>query len=109
MDLGLKGKVAVVAASSKGLGRATAERLAAEGALVTSNGREPAFLEQVAAEIRASTGGDVLPIAGDVTDPATHRRLVDKTVAARGGLDLVVCNAGGPPAGTCASFPDDEP
>jgi 3-oxoacyl-[acyl-carrier protein] reductase len=109
MDLGLTGKAAIVAASSKGLGRATAERLAAEGALVTINGREPAFLDRVAAEIRAATGGEVMAVPGDVTDPATLTRLVDETVAARGGLDVVVCNAGGPPAGTFASFPDDEP
>ena len=76
---------------------------------MTINGREKAHLDQVAAEIRAATGGDVLPIAGDVTDPTTHQRLVEETVAARGGLDVVVCNAGGPPAGTFTSFPDDEP
>lgn len=109
MDLGLKGKVAIVAASSKGLGRATAERLVAEGVLVTINGRDPASLERVAAEIRSATGGGVMAVPGDVTDPATLRRLVDETVAARGGLDIVVCNAGGPPAGTFADFPDDEP
>ena len=109
MDLGLTGKVAIVAASSKGLGRATAERLAAEGALVTINGRDPAALDRVAAELRAATGGDVLPVPGDVTDPATLTRLVDETVAARGGLDVVVCNAGGPPAGRFADFPEDEP
>ena len=109
MDLGLNGKVAIVAASSKGLGRATAEQLAAEGALVTINGRDPDLLDTVAAEIRAATGGDVLPIAGDVTDPETHRLLVEQTVAARGGLEVVVCNAGGPPAGFFADFPEDEP
>jgi 3-oxoacyl-[acyl-carrier protein] reductase len=109
MDLGLAGKVAVVAASSKGLGRAVATGLAREGALVTVNGRDAATLAETAAAIREETGGDVLEVAGDLTEPGVAERLVEETVRARGGLDALVCNAGGPPAGTFASFPDDEP
>jgi 3-oxoacyl-[acyl-carrier protein] reductase len=109
VDLGLQGKVAIVAASSKGLGRAVATTLAREGALVTINGREAASLAQTAQAIRAETGGDVLEVPGDVTNPADVQRLVDETVKQRGGLDVVVCNAGGPPPGTFATFPDDEP
>lgn len=109
MDLGLRGKVAIVAASSKGLGRAVALTLAREGALVTVNGRDPATLAQTARAIRDETGGDVIEVPGDMTKPADIRRLVDVTVEHRGGLDIVVCNAGGPPPGTIADFPDDEP
>ncbi len=109
MDLGLKGKVAVVAASSKGLGRAVAATLAREGALVTVNGRDPGSLAKMATAIRAETGGDVIEVPGDLTKPEDVRRLIDETVRQRGGLDVVVCNAGGPPSGGFAAFPDDEP
>jgi 3-oxoacyl-[acyl-carrier protein] reductase len=109
VDLGLKGKVAIVAASSKGLGRAVATTLAQEGALVTINGREAASLATTAQAIRAETGGDILEVPGDVTNPADVQRLVDETVRQRGGLDVVVCNAGGPPPGTFSTFPEDEP
>src|ERR671920_706582 len=109
MDLGLKGKVAIVAASGKGLGRAVATGLAREGALVTVNGRDAEALAATAAAIRAETGGDVLEVAGDLTESGAAERLVEETVRARGGLDVVVCNSGGPPAGTFASFPEDEP
>jgi len=109
MDLGLKGKIAVVAASSKGLGKATAQTLAREGALVTVNGREAATLKATADEIRAETGADVIEIVGDMTNPADIDRLVSETVEKRGGLDILVCNAGGPPSGTFSSFPEDQP
>ena len=109
MDLGLTGKVAIVAASSKGLGRAVATRLAQEGALVTVNGRDAATLGTTAEAIRTASGGDVLEVVADLTEPGAAERLVEETVRARGGLDLVVSNAGGPPAGTFADFPDDEP
>ena len=109
MDLGLKGKIAVVAASSKGLGKAVATTLAAEGALVTINGRDAATLARTATEIREATGGEVLEIAGDMREPADIERLINDTIAHRGGLDILICNAGGPPAGTFDSFPDDQP
>ncbi len=109
MNLGLQGKIAIVAASSKGLGRAVATTLAAEGALVTVNGREADTLAKTAAEIRAETGGDVIEIVGDMTSVADIERLIEETVKQRGGLDILVCNAGGPPGGTVASFQDDQP
>ncbi len=109
MDLGLSGKVAIVAASSKGLGRAVATTLAREGALVTVNGRDPETIAATAAAICDETGGDVLEIVGDVRNPHDIQRLIDETVARRGGLDLLICNAGGPPSGTFASFPEDGP
>jgi 3-oxoacyl-[acyl-carrier protein] reductase len=109
VDLGLKGKVAVVAASSKGLGRAVALTLAHEGALVTVNGRDGATLAKTAQAIRDETSGDVIEIVADMTNPADVKRLIDETVRQRGGLDVLVCNAGGPPPGTFSTFPDDEP
>jgi 3-oxoacyl-[acyl-carrier protein] reductase len=109
MNLGLKGKIAIVAASSKGLGRATATSLAADGALVTINGRDPEALERTAIEIRGATDGDVIAIAGDMSKPEDIEHLIAETVRQRGGLDILVCNAGGPPAGTFADFPDDQP
>ena len=109
MDLGLKGKVAIVAASSKGLGKATAMCLAREGALVTVNGREATSLARTAAEIRAETSGDVIEVVADMSNPTDIDRLISETVAQRGKLDVLVCNAGGPPAGTFETFPDDQP
>ena len=98
MDLGLKGKVAIVAASSKGLGRAVAATLAREGALVTINGREAETLKATGDAIRAESGADLLEIVGDMRNPDDIQRLVQETVAKRGGLDIMICNAGGPPA-----------
>lgn len=109
MDLGLAGKVAIVAASSKGLGRAAATGLAREGARVTVNGREADVLAATAQAIRDETGGDVIEIPGDMTRPEDITRLVAETVRQRGGLDVLVCNAGGPPPGNFESFPTDEP
>jgi 3-oxoacyl-[acyl-carrier protein] reductase len=109
MDLGLQGKVAVVAASSKGLGKAVAATLAREGALVTINGRDAATLQMAGEEIREATGADVLQVMGDMTNPVDVNRLIDDTIQSRGGLDILVCNAGGPPAGTFESFPEDQP
>jgi 3-oxoacyl-[acyl-carrier protein] reductase len=109
MDLGLARKVAIVAASSKGLGKAVAQTLAREGALVTVNGRDAVAVRATADEIRAETGSDVLEIVGDMTNAEDVERLISDTVAHRGGLDILVCNAGGPPSGTFASFPDDQP
>lgn len=109
MDLGLKGKVYAVAASSKGLGRATATCLAREGALVTINGRDAERLAETAAAIRAETGGDVIEVVNDLADADAAAHLIEQTVRQRGRLDGVVCNAGGPPPGTFFDFPDDQP
>jgi len=109
MDLGLRGKVAIVAASSKGLGKATAMCLAGEGALITVNGRDAGRLAATAAEIREQTGGDVIEVVSDLAHPDAARELIEETVRQRGKLDVLVCNAGGPPPGTFASFPEDEP
>jgi 3-oxoacyl-[acyl-carrier protein] reductase len=98
MDLGLTDKVALVAASSRGLGRAVAEELAREGArLVLCARGEPALMETAAA-LRAA-GASVEAIAADVSRPADVARVVDAGMAAYGRIDILVTNSGGPPAG----------
>lgn len=99
MDLGLAGKIAAVAASTKGVGKAVAAGLAAEGALVAVNGREPESVAETAADIRAQTGGAVLEVPSDVGTRAGAEALVAHTVEAFGGLDILVTNAGGPRVG----------
>ena len=107
MDLGLKNKIALVTGASRGLGFATARLLAQEGARVAINGRNAEALEKAAAQITAETGTETLALAGDVVDPATPPRLMEEIKAAWGGLDLLVANAGGPPAGAFESFDDE--
>ncbi len=104
MDFGLTGKVAIVAAASSGLGRATAMELAAEGARVTINARSNELLQNAAAAIRSATGAEVLAIPGDVTDEDSVRALVAETRARFGSVDILVANAGGPPAGFFDDF-----
>ena len=102
MDLGLEGTAAIVGGASAGMGFAIAEALAAEGCSVTMCARGEGRLEEAAARIPGAIG-----IAGDVRYPALLQRLVDETVAARGRVDIVVNNAGGPPPGTFESIADD--
>ena len=103
MDLGLEGRRALVTAASKGLGRACAAALAAEGARVYIAARGQEDLERTAKEINA-----VGFQAADVSQPDVPARLVEDAVNALGGLDILVCNAGGPPAGTFDSTPLEE-
>lgn len=100
MDLGLRGRVALVAAASKGLGRAVAFELALEGAKVAICAREPRALEATAADIRASTGAEVLAVPADVSKVADVERLVNETLARFGQVDILVNNSGGPKPGT---------
>lgn len=100
MDLGLKDKVAVVAASSQGLGRAIAHELAAEGAAVVVCARGEARLRQASGEIEASTGARVLPVVADVSKAADVARLAESALQAFGHVDIVVTNSGGPTPGT---------
>jgi 3-oxoacyl-[acyl-carrier protein] reductase len=106
VDLGLNGKVALVAAASKGLGRAVAEGFAREGASVAICGRDEASITAVAGEIGAATGARVLPVVADVTNPADITRFVETTIAQFGRLDSLVCNAGGPPPGGFTDLDD---
>ena len=107
MDLGLTGRVALVTASSKGLGRASAEALAAEGARVAICARGEAPLREAEAALVAA-GAEVLALVEDVTDPAAPARLVAATVARFGALDVLVANAGGPPPARALEVDDDQ-
>lgn len=95
MNLGIEGRKAIVCAASKGLGKACAHALAAEGVDVYINARTESVLRQTAEEIAAATGGAVYPVAGDVTSESTRRELL----AACPQPDILVNNAGGPPPG----------
>lgn len=100
MDLGLKDKVALVTGASRGLGRAVADELAAEGASLIICAREPQTLAETAAAIADKTGAHVLAVPTDVTDTAQIKRLVDAGTERFGRIDILLTNAGGPPAGT---------
>ncbi len=104
MDLNLKNKIALVTGASRGLGYATALGLAREGCRVAINSRDEKRVKAAAEAIAKETGAQVSGIAGDVTDANIPGRLIEETVQAFGGLDILVCNAGGPPAGTFESF-----
>ena len=97
MDLGLKDRVALVTAASKGLGKATALQFACEGAKVALCARSE-LIESAADEIRGQTGADVLALRADVSRTEDVERLIQATVERFGGLDILVTNAGGPPA-----------
>jgi 3-oxoacyl-[acyl-carrier protein] reductase len=99
MDLGLNDKVALVAAASRGLGKAIALRLAQEGARVAVCARGKDQLDRAAFEITSQTGQQVIPIQADVVDPKAADMLVDTTVEQLGRLDILVTNAGGPSPG----------
>ena len=103
MDLGLNGRVAVVTAASKGLGRATALALAAEGAKVVLNARNTAALDTLAATLP-----DAIVVPGDITQPALPAQLVDAALATWGRIDIVVGNAGGPPTGRALDVSDEQ-
>ncbi len=108
MDLGLKGKVALVAGASQGMGRATALGFAREGAKVSICARGEGLLNEAAQMIRRETGGEVLAMAADMTRPEDIQRFVAETVEQFGRLDIVVTNAGGPPPGEFMKFTDED-
>ncbi len=93
MDLGIRGRKAIVCASSKGLGKGCAAALAEAGVDLTVNGRDAVILSRTAAEIRERFGVHVMEIAGDVADPAVQEKLL----AACPDPDILVNNNGGPP------------
>lgn len=99
MELGLEGKRALVLAGTSGLGLATARELVLAGARVMINGRDAQRAERVAAELRALGGGEPFVAAGDVSEPVGLEGVFAEAEASLGGLDLLLLNAGGPPAG----------
>ena len=101
MDLGLRGKTAIVCGASSGMGLAVAEALAAEGANVAMFARRRDVLEREADRIGA------LAIRGDLTVPKDLAKLVEQTLGAFGGIDVLVNNGGGPPAGPAAGVADN--
>jgi 3-oxoacyl-[acyl-carrier protein] reductase len=105
MDLGISGKAALVVAGSRGLGRATAAALAGEGVRVMLSSRDEARLAEAQATLRAS-GAEVETQVADITDPQSPARLVEATVQAFGSIDIMIANAGGPPAGRALDLDD---
>lgn len=106
MDLGLHGKVAMVAASSKGLGFGVARELAREGALVSIAARTEVEVFDAEDLLVEETGSEVLPNVLDVTDPDSIIQWYNNTINEFGGVDMLVVNAGGPPAGNFDDFAD---
>lgn len=103
MDLGLTDRVAVVAASTRGLGLASAEALAAEGARVVVNGRDEQALQRFVAAHPGS-----LAVPGDLSDPTLPQRLVDTALEQWGRVDVVVGNNGGPPSARALDITDEQ-
>ncbi len=108
MDLGLKGKVALVAAASRGLGRAVAEELAAEGASLVLCSRDAGAINRTAIEIAKATGAAMLAESCDVSKPVDVARLVQSGIDHYGRIDILVTNAGGPPAGKFENLGQDQ-
>ena len=105
MDLGLKGKVAMVAGASRGLGFAVAEALAREGAIVSMSSTNLASIDEAAKRISAG-GANVLGTVVDVRDANNIIGWTEKTIERFGGIDLLFTNGGGPPSGAAVSFDD---
>lgn len=104
MDLGLKNKIGLVTGASRGLGFATASTLAREGCRVAVNSRSEGNAKAAAGKIASETGIQAIGLAGDVSEAGVAEKLIENTVNVFGGLDLLVTNAGGPPAGSFESF-----
>lgn len=107
MDLGLRGRPALVAAASRGLGRACAASLAAEGASVAICARDAGALEAARDEIVEATGGTLVAIPADVSREVDAIRFVREGAEALGGCQILVANAGGPPAAAFEGLGDD--
>jgi 3-oxoacyl-[acyl-carrier protein] reductase len=107
LDLGIRGKVALVSASSRGLGRAIAEELAAEGVNLVVCARGEDALRKTADEIRKRSGVEVVDVAADVSDPAGLERVVGAAFEKFGRVEILVTNSGGPPSGPFESLTPD--
>lgn len=108
VDYKIAGNTALVAASSSGLGKASAKALATEGVDVVINGRRENQLEEAAEDVRVVAEGEVLTVQGDLTDADDIEQLVERTVAEFGEIDHLVTNAGGPPSGPFMETDDEE-
>ena len=107
MDLRLEGRVALVTAASRGLGRAVATELAREGARVVISSRDEETLASTAAEIGEETGGEVGYFPADLSEEGHIEALVSHSAERFGGMDILVNNTGGPPAGSFDEFGDE--
>lgn len=107
MDLGIKGKTALVVAASKGMGKASALGLAAEGARVVMCARGEAALKDAAAEVKQKTGAEVLALAADASRAPDISQVVAEANRAFGGVDILVANVGGPPPGPFEAMTDE--
>ncbi|MGQ4832389.1 MAG: SDR family oxidoreductase [Candidatus Asgardarchaeia archaeon] len=108
MDFGIKGKVAIVSASSQGIGKAVAFELAREGAKVTICSRNKENLDKTADEIKKETRAEVIAVQADITKPKDIEKVVNATIEAHGTVHILVNNSGGPPAGYFEDFSDDD-
>jgi len=108
MDLGLKDKVAFIAASSQGLGKAVALELVQEGAKVIINGRTKETLEATKQEIKVIAGDKVFAIAGDLSVAAEREKIINTALQSYGAIDILVTNTGGPRSGKFESFSEDD-
>jgi 3-oxoacyl-[acyl-carrier protein] reductase len=108
MDLGLKGKVALVTGGSKGIGKAVTRGLAHEGAKVAICARGKSELEAAASEIAKATGGEIFVVAGDLTRDRDVQHIVDATVGRFGRIDILVNNAGAAPGGLLLDLTDED-
>jgi 3-oxoacyl-[acyl-carrier protein] reductase len=108
MDLGLRNKVALVAAASQGLGKASAFALAQEGARLVICSRNEESITKTAEEIRSKTGATVVGVAADVSKKADIQRFVQTAISEFGTVHVLVNNAGGPPTGHILSMPEEE-
>ena len=108
MDLGIRGKVAIVTAASQGMGRATAVALSREGCKIAICARRQDPLDAAADGIRKETGGEVLGFRADVSRAADIAAFVDTATTSFGGVDLLVTNAGGPPTGRLEALTDEQ-
>ncbi len=108
MDLGLKGKVAMVAASSRGLGYGVAQALAREGARVSMCSRNALEITEAATKLSSETGAETLCAACDLSNADSINSWVDQTVTRWGTIDALLVNAGGPPSGLFKDFSDEQ-
>lgn len=108
MDLQIDGKVALVAGASSGIGKAIAKALSTEGAQVAILSRNRDKLRDAAKEIKQTSGNDVLPVVCDVTKTGQIEKAIRKVVDKLGAIEILVCNAGGPPSGTFQQFGDSD-